>query len=251
MIDEPSLEEQRAYYDRWNARYRSGGLDRIDPEIRIRAIRAIDLLRSTIAGTPSILEVGCGTGWLTPLLCEIGSVTAIDLSPTAIEVARGRVSNARFRVADFFAEEFPEAPFDVVVSIETLFYVPDQPGFISKILQLLRPGGHLLLTNINKFVYERRSEIGPPESGQVRRWLSIRETQRLLRPHFKLIALQTVEPRGDLGVLRVVNSVRLNRVCRMVGMEGPVTRAKELVGLGGGVILLAQKPPSGQAGTTQ
>ena len=57
---EPSIDEIRDHYDDWNERYRSGRFDEIEPEIRIRGERLLDMLRSEAKGTPKILEVGCG-----------------------------------------------------------------------------------------------------------------------------------------------------------------------------------------------
>ena len=65
------------------------------------------LLNEQIPLNIRVLEVGCGTGWLTEVLCDLGSVTAIDLSPRAIEIAQARGTDAKMIAGDFFQHDFP------------------------------------------------------------------------------------------------------------------------------------------------
>jgi 2-polyprenyl-3-methyl-5-hydroxy-6-metoxy-1,4-benzoquinol methylase len=241
MQRSPTIEEQRTFYDKWNTQCRRGCLDEIDREISIRGLAACEVLRRLNLNKPRILEVGCGTGWLTEKLCFLGDLTAIDLSPQAIAIALGRNITAEFISADFYEYEFRPPSFDAVVCAETLFYVVDQPRFIEKLASLIRTDAYLVLTTINKFVYDRRSEIGPPEQGQVRSWLSQRQIRKLLAPHFKVLSIATIEPRGDLGLLRLVNSYKLNRFLGKLFSPDAIKYAKEKMGLGGGIIILAQK----------
>ena len=230
---EPTIAQQIEYYDRWNADNRAGDLDAIEPEIRRRGLLVCEHLRRAGLSQPRILEVGCGTGWLSSKLVELGSLSAIDLSPKAIEIARQRHVQATFIADDFFAHDFGSEPFDAIVCIETLFYVPDQPRFVAKLAELLRPGGFLGLSCINKFVYERSSDIGAPKAGQVRRWLSKGEILALLRPQFDIRSVQSVEPRGDQGILRLVNSYKVNSMLgRVVGAAHAAVQGAPGIGRG-------------------
>jgi 2-polyprenyl-3-methyl-5-hydroxy-6-metoxy-1,4-benzoquinol methylase len=241
LLGAPTIAEQRAYYDAWNTVNRNCPFDQVNPEIRLRARWVVETVRSLGLSRPAILEVGCGTGWASERLAQIGTVTALDLSPAAVEIARARVSGVEFIAANFL--EHPVAPgaFDVAVSIETLFYVADQRRFVERIARALRPRGYLLLTTINKFVYERSGDVGPAEPGQLRRWLSRTQTSRLLAAEFQIVRMATIEPRGHGGVLRLVNSAKVDRVLGAVHMAGPAKRVKERLGLGGGVVVLARK----------
>jgi 2-polyprenyl-3-methyl-5-hydroxy-6-metoxy-1,4-benzoquinol methylase len=241
MAHDPSIDEQIAYYDRWNSSHRSGEFDEIAEEIRMRGVRVLQRLKAMDLGRPSILEVGCGTGWLSEKLCELGSVTAIDLSPKAIEIAQRRGCDAEFIAGDFYAEEFGKAPYDVGVCIETLFYMHDQPRFVEKFASLLAPRAVVGITNINPFVYERSSDIPPPVTGQVRKWLDKSQLRALLEPHFSILSMETVEPRGDQGILRLTNSYKVNAILGRVFSPGAVKRAKEKLGLGGGIVIMARK----------
>lgn len=237
----PTIEEQRVYYDSWNAVNRNCPFDQVNPEIRLRATWVVETLRALGLRRPAILEVGCGTGWATARLAEIGMITALDLSPVAIEMARARVSGVEFIAADFLEHPIEPAAFDVAVSIETLFYVADQRRFVERLARALRPRGYLLLTTINKFVYERSGDVGPAEPGQLRRWLSRTQTRRLLEAEFQLVRIATIEPRGRGGMLRLVNSAKVDRVLGAVHLVGRAKRMKERLGLGGGVVVLARR----------
>ena len=241
MEDSPSIEEQAAMYDRWNLECRAGDYESITPEIRARGERVVQFLRRQRVKDARILEVGCGTGWLAERLVEFGHVAGVDLSPAAIEIARDRGLDAEFRAGDFLELPYETGAFDVVVCVETLFYVPDQQACVEKMARLLRPGGLFASTAINKYVYERSSDIGPPKPGQVRRWLSVGELRTLLGRHFEIDSVQTVEPRGDQGLLRLVNSYKVNALAGRIFSPGAVKRLKERAGLGGGVVIFAHR----------
>jgi len=129
----------------------------------------LEILESLRIKRALCLEVGCGTGWLTERLVQFGPTTAIDLSPRAIEIARRRGLDTEFLAGDFYSQRFSPEKFDVVICIETISHVPDQPRFIEKLAAVTRPGGYLIITAQNMFVYERRGDIGPPKPGNIRK----------------------------------------------------------------------------------
>lgn len=101
------------------------------------------------ASGPKILEVGVGTGknidfW--PLNCEI---TAIDLTPGMLELARQRVNTlnreADLRLGDVQHLEFPDATFDTVAATFVFCSVPDPIQGLREIGRVVRPGGQILL----------------------------------------------------------------------------------------------------------
>ncbi len=98
------------------------------------------------AGDP-VLEVGCGTGQLTRRLAPTGvALTAIDLGPSLVALARRNLAGAgvRFVVTPF--EEFaaPDASFGLVVSATAFHWIDPDVGW-AKAARLLRPGGWLAL----------------------------------------------------------------------------------------------------------
>jgi len=101
-----------------------------------------------------VLDIACGCGYGSEMLKEAGadSVVGVDLSPEAIAEAMECFSRdgVRFLQADYrdlnessnprFGGAF-DAPFDLIVSLETIEHLPDPADFLGTVLRLLRPGG--------------------------------------------------------------------------------------------------------------
>jgi 2-polyprenyl-6-hydroxyphenyl methylase/3-demethylubiquinone-9 3-methyltransferase len=111
--------------------------------------------RTALAGS-RVLDVGCGGGLLAEALARAGArVTAIDLAPAMIEVARLHAAESALAV-DYrlsSAEEVAAAEpagFDVVTCMEMLEHVPDPAAMTATLAQLLRPGGALFVSTINR-----------------------------------------------------------------------------------------------------
>jgi 2-polyprenyl-3-methyl-5-hydroxy-6-metoxy-1,4-benzoquinol methylase len=241
MSQDPGKAEQIAYYDRWNEDNRAGQLSDINNEVRVRGLRVLEHVCASGLKQPKIIEVGCGTGWLTELLSELGSVTAIDLSPRAIEIAERRGLDAEFIAGDFFQHDFSAQHYDVGICIETLFYVSDQSEFLKKFASLMKPGALVGFSTINKFVYERSSDIGAPEEGQVRHWLSRADMRKMFSPYFDIVSIETLEPRGDTGILRFVNSFKVNNILGRIFSDQFIKKTKEKLGFGGGIVYMCRR----------
>jgi len=111
--------------------------------------------RTTLAGR-RVLDVGCGGGLLAEALARAGArVTAIDLAPAMIEVARLHAAESALAVdyrliaAEELAAAEPAA-FDVVTCMEMLEHVPDPAAMTATLARLLRPGGALFVSTINR-----------------------------------------------------------------------------------------------------
>lgn len=190
-----------------------------------------------------ILDVGCGTGWMCAHLAAFGRVTGTDLSDVVLQTAQRNLPEVRFVAGDFMTLALPDASSDVVVTLEVLAHVADQSAFLARIARLLKPGGRLMLATQNRFVMERWEGVAPRAHGQIRQWVSVRELRRLLDAEFVVAELFTVFPYGNRGILRVINSPRLNGIlARYVGQQR-LDRWKERVGLGHTTMALAVRRP--------
>jgi 2-polyprenyl-6-hydroxyphenyl methylase / 3-demethylubiquinone-9 3-methyltransferase len=103
-----------------------------------------------------VLDVGCGGGLLAESLARHGAeVTAIDLAPAMIEVARLHAHESQLPI-DYqlaSAEQFAQRavpPFDAITCMELLEHVANPRATIAAIAQLLRPGGQLFISTINR-----------------------------------------------------------------------------------------------------
>ena len=103
-----------------------------------------------------VLDVGCGGGLLSEALAEAGAdVTAIDLAPDLLKIARLHGLESGIRVdyrqvsAEALAAEMPGA-FDAITCMEMLEHVPDPASILRACATLLRPGGRLFVSTLNR-----------------------------------------------------------------------------------------------------
>ena len=111
--------------------------------------------RAPVAGR-RILDVGCGGGILAEALARRGAqVTGIDLGEAPLAVARlhgiesGVAVDYRCMAAEALADEAP-GTFDVVTCLEMLEHVPDPAAVVRACAELVKPGGHLFFSTINR-----------------------------------------------------------------------------------------------------
>ncbi len=94
-----------------------------------------------------ILDIGCGTGGMIPLLSAYGRVTGIDPAEAAIRYSRQRYdSMAELLQVDFPSELPGRGDFDLVTLFDVLEHLDDDTRALAVASTLLRPGGRLLIT---------------------------------------------------------------------------------------------------------
>ena len=134
-----------------------------DPESEFKPLHQINPLRLSYieqqaAGLDGkrILDVGCGGGILAEALALKGArVTGIDMAELSLKVARlhlhesGLDIDYQLSTVEAFAERH-QAQFDIVTCLELLEHVPDPASIITSATRLLKPGGILFLSTINR-----------------------------------------------------------------------------------------------------
>lgn len=133
-----------------------------DPESEFKPLHDINPLRldwidrAVGLNGKKVLDVGCGGGILAESMATRGAaVTGIDLSDKALSVARlhlletGQKADYRKIAAEELAAEMPGA-FDVVTCLEMLEHVPDPCSTVRACAQLVRPGGMVFFSTINR-----------------------------------------------------------------------------------------------------
>ncbi|MGE5241320.1 MAG: bifunctional 2-polyprenyl-6-hydroxyphenol methylase/3-demethylubiquinol 3-O-methyltransferase UbiG [Bacteroidota bacterium] len=104
----------------------------------------------------SVLDVGCGGGILAESMAALGaSVTGIDLGEAPLAVARLHLKESGRKVeylrvsAEDIARERPER-YDVVTCMEMLEHVPEPASTIAACARLVKPGGQVFFSTINR-----------------------------------------------------------------------------------------------------
>lgn len=104
------------------------------------------------------LDLGCGGGILSESMAKLGAnVTGIDMGAEPLNVAKLHSLESGVKVdyiqstAEDFAQSNPES-FDVVTCMEMLEHVPDPASVIEAVSKLVKPGGKVFFSTLNKTV---------------------------------------------------------------------------------------------------
>lgn len=108
------------------------------------------LLRGALPPSPArIADLGCGTATLTLLLTDEGhTIDGVDFSPAMVAAARAKASgrsSVRIVEGDASTPPLPSAAYDVALCRHVLWALPDRPAVLRRWIDLLRPGGRLVL----------------------------------------------------------------------------------------------------------
>lgn len=133
-----------------------------DPESEFKPLHDINPLRINYIAervalpNARLIDVGCGGGLITEALAQRGaSVIGIDLAEKPLGVAKLHASQAGLPIeyqlisAESMAERMPGA-FDAVTCLEMLEHVPDPARTIAACARLVKPGGNIFFSTLNR-----------------------------------------------------------------------------------------------------
>lgn len=153
---ERNLEIDNSIYDRYGERWYTA-YD--DPVALLRAENKakfpwiLNKLRTLCDHKGSILDVGCGGGFLSNELARQGyEVTGVDISPESLKVAQAHdvTGTVKYEVADAFKLPYEDQSFDAVTAMDFLEHVEHPDLVIKEFSRVLKPGGLFFFHTFNR-----------------------------------------------------------------------------------------------------
>lgn len=133
-----------------------------DPTGELKTLHQINPLRLSYISEKvdladkKVVDVGCGGGILSESMATLGAqVTGIDLNKAGIDVAKLHLLETGVDVAylcqsaESLADERP-GQYDIVTCLEMLEHVPDPTAIVKACAKLLKPGGHIFFSTLNR-----------------------------------------------------------------------------------------------------
>ncbi len=145
-----------------------------------------------IKATHRVLDLGCGIGGPARSLARLtgAHVTGVTISPEQVKTARQLTRRQRLEgccevvLGDAMKLAYPDASFDVVVTIESACHMPDKAAFYAECARVLRPGGRLAGWD---WIFTPRGDVEAER----------REHAEPICAYFALPALSTLEEIGE------------------------------------------------------
>lgn len=246
MADRPVAEMIRQFYNRMHLSHSR----ELDPHERARLHQIEAAMKQFVVPRlnreASILDLGCGRGWLAERLTAYGTVTGYDMADEALQDAARRHPQVRFVSGDLLrASTLGDGEFDLVVCSEVIEHIEDQRALIDLVYRILRTPGLLILTCPNRKV-ERDWWTYPWAVKQpVERWLTQEDLHALLEPRFRVRAQWSFV--GDYPGWFFPRSRRTKwaRLKRRGLVAVGLARLRAAMGLGLYLITCAEKLPGG------
>ncbi|MDO3385029.1 bifunctional 2-polyprenyl-6-hydroxyphenol methylase/3-demethylubiquinol 3-O-methyltransferase UbiG [Gilvimarinus sp. SDUM040013] len=150
-FDQDELDKFERLADSW---WDSSG--EFKPLHQMNPVRANFIDERSPVANMNILDVGCGGGILCEALAQRGAiVTGIDLGDAPLQVAKthARSSELDIQYTKISAEELAlkqPKQFDIVTCLEMLEHVPDPESIVNACSTLVKPGGHVYFSTLNR-----------------------------------------------------------------------------------------------------
>ncbi|HEY5001359.1 MAG TPA: methyltransferase domain-containing protein [Candidatus Cryosericum sp.] len=146
MADDALFDSKADTYDSWYTTSLGAYEDELENALVFRHVGGVR--------GKTVLDVGCGTGLYSIRLSEGGAdVTAVDISPKMIEIARRKAQDRSqyiwYDQADMAKLPYENRTFDMVVSITALEFATDPLLALMEMARVLRPGGKLVVGVLN------------------------------------------------------------------------------------------------------
>ncbi len=200
-IDPEEIERFSRIADEWwNENGKFAPLHRINPlriewilenikKLNKQPLSTLNLKPSTLNLKPltniTLLDIGCGGGLISEPMARLGaSVTAIDASEKNIKTAQLHAEKSGLTINYLCTSaENMQQQFDVVIALEIVEHVADIPAFVEACCKLVKPGGLIFMSTINRTA--RSFALAIIGAEYILRWLPIgtHSWKKFVRPH--------------------------------------------------------------------
>jgi ubiquinone/menaquinone biosynthesis C-methylase UbiE len=153
---------------------------RLEAAYRARDVkRRRSLVLSALAPQPGehIIDIGCGPGFYAPDLLDAvgatGAVLGVDSSAAVLRPAEQRCAgraNAQFRQGDAAALPADDSAFDAALCVQVLEYAQDSAAALSEMRRVLRPGGRVVVWDVDWATLSWRSRSDERMARMLRAW---------------------------------------------------------------------------------
>lgn len=153
-----------------------------------------------------ILEIGCGTGFLTSLIADQfqeAQILALDLAPGMIEVAKERLSSENLdgRITFMCADaesDFPEGPFDLIISNATFQWFNHPDAMAERILSHLTPEGQCLFSTFGSQTFNELGQAFRIASMEMELEEPVQASQNFLTAYEWVMRLENAKTKTDI-----------------------------------------------------
>jgi ubiquinone/menaquinone biosynthesis C-methylase UbiE len=182
------------------------------------AVRRRRIVREALAVSPGerLLDVGCGPGFYCLELSEevgpSGQIVGVDPSPAMLELARRRCAgreNVELRQGDAVSVPADDGDFDAALSVQVLEYVADVEAALAELHRALRPGGRVLVWDIDWATLSVHSEDEDRNERVLAAWdehLTDPSLPRTLAPRLRAVGFEDVRMRAHTIASNEVDS---------------------------------------------
>lgn len=153
---------KEALFDSWTEKYDSWFTTPVGQYVReYEAALLVEFLEPRAGEL--ILDAGCGTGIFTREILDAGAkVMGLDVSTSMVGVAEKRLKKFDFSgmCGDMCSLPFPDGCFDRTFSMTAIEFIPDAAKAIAELNRVVKPGGRVVVTTLNKLSLwaEKRSK---------------------------------------------------------------------------------------------
>ena len=154
----------------------------------------------------TVLDYGCATGIISNAIAEkVKEIHAIDISPKMIEMAKAKaaerhISNVHYVQTTIFDERYQKESFDVILAFRILHMLEDIQGVMSRINELLKPGG--IFISVSACMGDKKALLSI--------LVSLASKMRIIPVHINLFKLPELQGIITDGGFKIVEYEKMN-----------------------------------------